>query len=579
MKTKRLAKVLSPLLVVALVLSLVAVLMPATPADANDDGNLTWAPLYLDGTHNKIVLTNCPETVSFEWYEGGTEPELSRYAYEGDDNVCFTVTFRNLDAADHDLNFTWSQGEIANVDWTITPDPVTIPAGETADVTFCCDLSNTTTYPVFPYGDWYGWYWAEFDVDYDVDYDGLHATAMYFDICVLPTDGSVPVMPTVFLPFVSLLDAVYSAQNMRLLASSEGMQTVFFGIYECCLLDTYDETSWAHVGWVPPDWEMNILDDGSVDIIAHTTLTAGLSDVTWDRTWHLTHDDPYLQVTDVYTNTGTDPVSFSVSNYLINPALEGAAIKVPGVHDEWTMFSTWDSLREQYFPTIPPIMADDMAAPVIFECDAAGLHSAEVPGIFAAVVFPTEVPYYDSTGVYPYQARRGTAVYFADRQIFSYRYDLAPNESKMLETYYVFTGSYPSSSYGPEEELYDVVYSLLSWPTPAISLSPDEGVGAFTIEGEGFIWNSDVTITWDGTPITGATKTGWDGKFSTIVPVPDQTTPGTYTVEASDGTNSASVTFTVPGPGGVAWAWLLLPIALAAVAIGVAAWADNEEEG
>ena len=175
-----------------------------------------------------------------------------------------------------------------------------------------------------------------------------------------------------------------------------------------------------------------------------------------------------------------------------------------------------------------------------------------MPSGFAAIVFPTEVPYYDSSGVLPFQTRRGTAVSI-DRQTFSYRYDLAPGESKTLETDYVFTGSYPSSSYGPEEELYDVVYSLLSWPASDIILSPDQGVGAFTIEGQGFRWNTDITITWDGTPIPGSISSDWAGEFSAVAPVPEQTEPGNHTVTASDGTNSASATFTVPditGPEG-----------------------------
>jgi hypothetical protein len=117
----------------------------------------------------------------------------------------------------------------------------------------------------------------------------------------------------------------------------------------------------------------------------------------------------------------------------------------------------------------------------------------------------------------------------------------------------VFTGGYPSSSYGPEEELYDVVYSLLSWPAPAINMSPDEGVGAFTIEGQGFRWNSEITVTWDGMPIAGATSSDWAGEFSVVVSVPEQTEPGNHTVTASDGVNSASATFTVSnmtGPQG-----------------------------
>jgi hypothetical protein len=585
MKVKRLAMVLSPLLALALMLSLVALLMPVTPALANDEGNLTWAPMYLYGTLNKIVLTNCPETVSFDW-EKGMEPELSRYAYEGDDSVCFTVTFRNLDAVDHDLNFTWSEGDIADANWTITPNPATIPAGGTSNVTFCCDMSNTTAYPVFPYGDWYGWYWAKFDVGYD----GTQATVMYFDVCVLPTDGSVPVMPTVAVEFVDFFDGIHIVINMRINSWIEGMQRFnglfdtysgdkFFDTYGCGLLEIYDENAWAREDFVWTGSEMNILDDGSVDIIDHAILTGGLSNVTWNRTWHFTHDNPYLQVTDVYTNTGADPVSFSVSTYLINWAEQEAAIKVPGVQDEWTMFYTYDSSEEAYYPTIPPIMADDMAAPVIFECDAAGYRSAEAPGAFGAVVFPTELPYYDSTGGIPDQAcqvRQGTALFFAfpdyNGQVFSYRYDLAPGESKTIEIYYVFTGGYPSSSYGPEEELYDVVYSLLSSPAPAISLSPDEGVGAFTIEGQGFSWNSDINITWDGTPIAGTTSSNWAGEFSVVVPVPEQTEPGNHTVTASDGVNSVSAVFTVPdmtGPAGAdATSGLgIAAIALAAIAI------------
>jgi hypothetical protein len=571
MKVKRLAMVLSPLLALALLLSLAALLMPATPAQANDEadpanqGNLEWAPMYLNGTFNKIVLTNCPETVAFAWQNGG--PGLSSYAYEGDNDVCFTVTFRNLDTVDHDLNFTWSDGDITGADWTITPNPATIPAGETADVTFCCDLSNTTAYPTFPHGDWYGSYWAEFDVGYD----DLYATYMDFSVGVLPTDGSVPVMPTVAVEFIDFFDEIYSVDNMRIDPWIEGMHRFnalfdayshdrFFDDYGCGLLQIYDETAWTHEGFVPLDSEMNILEDGSVEIIDHATLTGGLSNVTWNRTWHFTHDDPYLRVTDVYTNAGADPVSFSISTYLINWAEQGAAIRVPGVQDEWTMFYTYDSSEEAYYPTIPPIMADDMAAPVIFECDAAGYRSAEAPGAFGAVVFPTEVPYYDSTGGIPDQAcqpRRGTALFFAspdyNGQVFSYRYDLAPGESKTLETYYVFTGGYPSSSYGPEKELYDVVYSLLSWPAPGISLSPDQGVGAFTIEGQGFLWNSEIAISWDEKPIAGAASSDWAGEFSVVVSVPEQTEPGNHTVIASDGTNSAYAIFTVSnvtGPQG-----------------------------
>ncbi|MFC2000806.1 hypothetical protein ACFLXE_08680, partial [Chloroflexota bacterium] len=66
-----------------------------------------------------------------------------------------------------------------------------------------------------------------------------------------------------------------------------------------------------------------------------------------------------------------------------------------------------------------------------------------------------------------------------------------------------------------------MVYSILSWPAPAMSLSPDQGVGAFTIEGQGFSWNSGITITWDGTPIPGATSSDWADEFSAVVSVPE----------------------------------------------------------
>jgi len=383
----------------------------------------------------------------------------------------------------------------------------------------------------------------------------------------------VPVVPVVGVGFFSVNDGIHIVDNIRNLSWTEGMHRFwsltdnysddsFFDSAGCCLLEIYNETDFRREGWDQTNTEISILNDGSVEFTDHATLTGGLSDVTWDRIWHHTHDGPFVKVTDIYTNTGTDPVSFSASSYLINDADDGVAVKVPGVYDEWTTCYRHDRSDNKYYPTIPSIMADDMAAPAIFECDATGYYSMESPGAFGAIVFATELPYFRGTEVFPdmlSRAQEGTALYFAhpghNGQIFSYRYDLAPGESKTIEIYYVFTGSYSSSSYGPEEELYDVVYSLLSWPAPAMSLSPDQGVGAFTIEGQGFRWNSDITITWDGTPIPGAAGSDWAGEFSAVVSVPEQTEPGNHTVIASDATNSASATFTVPditGPAGSA---------------------------
>ncbi|MFC2000583.1 collagen-like protein [Chloroflexota bacterium] len=571
MRSEKLALLQWPLLALALMISLLAVHVPLAPAQANNggppvsQGNLGWAPMYLNGTSNTIVLTDCPETVSFAWERG--EPQVSRYTYQADDSVCFTMTFQNLDAVDHNLDFTWLSGQINGADWTITPNPVIIPGGATADVTFCCDLSDTTTYPAFQFDDWYGWYHARFDVGYD----GLHATLADFSVCVLPADGSVPVMPMVGVALFDIDDGIHSVENMRNLSWSEGMHWFyalidsyshdkFFDNAGCGLMEIYNETDFQPERYAQTNSEMSILNDGSVKFTDHATLTGGLSDVTWDRIWHHTHDGPFVKVTDVYTNNGTDPVSFSASNYLINYADDGVAVKVPGVYDEWTTCYRHDRSDNKYYPTIPPIMADDMAAPAIFECDATGYYSMESPGAFGAIVFPTELPYFRGTEVFPEQlsrAHQGTALYFAhpghNGQIFSYRYDLAPGGSKTIEIYYVLTGSYSNSSYGPEEELYDVVYSLLSWPIPAISLSPDQGVGAFTIEGQGFRWNSEITITWDETPIPGGTSSEWAGEFSAVVSVPEQTEAGNHTVTVSDGTNSASAIFTVPdmtGPAG-----------------------------
>lgn len=92
-----------------------------------------------------------------------------------------------------------------------------------------------------------------------------------------------------------------------------------------------------------------------------------------------------------------------------------------------------------------------------------------------------------------------------------------------------------------------------------LSLVPDTGFAATTIEGGGFAANSRITITWDGTPIPTVPSsliTDENGNFTATISVLTPNEPGPYTVGATDEEgNEASAAFTVlnmTGPQGPA---------------------------
>jgi hypothetical protein len=115
----------------------------------------------------------------------------------------------------------------------------------------------------------------------------------------------------------------------------------------------------------------------------------------------------------------------------------------------------------------------------------------------------------------------------------------------------------------PEEWTGDVptlFHNALLWtvPEPVLELVPDTGFAATTIVGSGgFAANSNITITWDGTPIPTVPQpitTDAYGNFTAIISVPTQNDPGTHVVNATDDYGrSAEITFTVvdmTGPQG-----------------------------
>jgi len=89
-----------------------------------------------------------------------------------------------------------------------------------------------------------------------------------------------------------------------------------------------------------------------------------------------------------------------------------------------------------------------------------------------------------------------------------------------------------------------------------LSATPDTGIAATTLTGAGFVANSTVTITWDGTaiPTVPSTVVATDGTFTAIISVLTQNDPGIHNITATDGTGiSANATFTVldmTGPAG-----------------------------
>jgi len=91
-----------------------------------------------------------------------------------------------------------------------------------------------------------------------------------------------------------------------------------------------------------------------------------------------------------------------------------------------------------------------------------------------------------------------------------------------------------------------------------LELVPDTGFASTTIVGSGgFAANSNITITWDGTPIPTVPQlitTDEYGNFTAIISVPTQNDPGLHVINATDEYGrSAEITFTVvdmTGPKG-----------------------------
>jgi len=123
----------------------------------------------------------------------------------------------------------------------------------------------------------------------------------------------------------------------------------------------------------------------------------------------------------------------------------------------------------------------------------------------------------------------------------------------------LFPPTYP----GPNQWEGDVptlVHNALLWtvPEPMLELVPDTGFASTTIVGSGgFAANSNITITWDGTPIPTVPQlitTDEYGNFTAIISVPTQNDPGLHVINATDEYGrSAEITFTVvdmTGPKG-----------------------------
>ncbi len=109
------------------------------------------------------------------------------------------------------------------------------------------------------------------------------------------------------------------------------------------------------------------------------------------------------------------------------------------------------------------------------------------------------------------------------------------------------------------------VLSILSatvtvYAQPAIALYPESGVSTVIIQGSGFMPDSTVDISWDGSSVPTAPSpivTGPSGTFGAIITVPTDAVPGSYEITVS-GTApseepvSETVSFTVLGIEGSA---------------------------
>ena len=101
--------------------------------------------------------------------------------------------------------------------------------------------------------------------------------------------------------------------------------------------------------------------------------------------------------------------------------------------------------------------------------------------------------------------------------------------------------------------LFVVVNSDEVLAAPLLTLSPASGFAALTVVGSGFAPLTAVTVFWNGTQIPTVPSpllANQGGNFTAIISVPTQTSPGDYTVTASNvgvpgGEFSASAVFRV----------------------------------
>jgi len=84
-----------------------------------------------------------------------------------------------------------------------------------------------------------------------------------------------------------------------------------------------------------------------------------------------------------------------------------------------------------------------------------------------------------------------------------------------------------------------------------IELTPNSGFSSFTVEGSNFAAESEITLEWDGAPITHFGLNFWSdtiygSDFTVIIDVPVDSQPGAHTVTAIDeNDHTAKATFTV----------------------------------
>jgi len=124
-----------------------------------------------------------------------------------------------------------------------------------------------------------------------------------------------------------------------------------------------------------------------------------------------------------------------------------------------------------------------------------------------------------------------------------------------------------------------------SFALTAVTLVPEKGIAAFTIKGYGFAPNSIITMKWNNTLLTTIpeqVKSDLMGNFIAIATVPEQTTPGNYTITLQDEEKTVETTFEVidlqgppgeqgpPGPGApMEYTWLAIILSIIAIIVAI----------